>query len=89
MFETLKLKLQTVTSGNESTNLPPLDIIDQSTVIALKRVQNEGIQQNQQIWTLKAQKSKLENERDVLMRQRDERVKYLADLKRERVVHLE
>jgi hypothetical protein len=87
MLESLKSKLRIVKSEDDPSNAPSplLDLIDGSTVVSMKIIQNEGpVQHNQQVWSLRAQKAKLESERDALVSQRNERAMHLMKLKRER-----
>jgi hypothetical protein len=89
MLESIKTKFRKATNGNDSLKTPSssssLDIIDPSTLVPLRKVQNETpSNKNHQIWSLKAQKLKLEQQRDQLVAQKDSRLRYLEEIKRER-----
>jgi hypothetical protein len=87
MFESIKTKFRIATSGNESMKTSSslaLDIINPSTLVPLRKIQNETPTNKNQVWSLKAQKLKFEQQQLQLTTERDAKLRFLEGIKRER-----
>jgi hypothetical protein len=88
MFESIKTKFRIATNGNESMKTSSslaLDIINPSTLVPLRKIQNETPTTNKnQVWSLKAQKLKFEQQQLQLTTERDAKLRFLEGIKRER-----
>lgn len=88
MFESFKMKFfrSNPEIGNNPTQPPSsaMDLIDKKTILSAAKIHNETTHQNHQIWSLKAQKLKLEQQKETLSQQKHEKIKFLNSLKIER-----
>lgn len=90
MLETLKTKFRSVTQGDPTKTSSPspslaLEIIDPSTLISMTKVLNETPNnKSHHVWSLKAQQLKLEQQQHQLTAQRDAKLRYLEEVKRQR-----
>lgn len=86
MFEGLKSKF----SLHDNKTLNPSNLspyLDQNTMISIRNVQDEtsALSQKQQIWTLRAEKIKLETKYEKLKKELENKKRYLSELEKERV----